>query len=99
MEYEIEPGESVSMAVVHAVSAVEGRDPRSLDLLADVLDPDALDALFSPQADGTPRLGGRVTFVYSDCRVTVDNSEYLTLQLLDSIPHKSVNPDENSVPK
>ena len=83
MEYDIGPNESTSTAVVRAVSAVEGRDPRSMRPLTDVLDPDALDALFGPRHDGTPRPGGSLTFVYSRCRVTVDNGEYLTLHPID----------------
>lgn len=84
MEYEIGTAEPVSTAVVRAVSAVEGREPRFLRPLSDVLDPDALDALFAPRGNGIPRSGGRISFVYSNCRVTIDNGEYLTLQLLDS---------------
>jgi len=83
MEYEIGPDESVSTAVVCAVSAVEGVDERSLRPLAEVLDPDALNALFDSRGDGTPRPGGRLTFVYSKCSVTVDNGEYLTLHPID----------------
>lgn len=83
MEYEITSDESISTAVVRAVSAVEGRDPSGLHLLTDVLDPDALDMLFDPKFDGTSRSGGRLSFVYSQCRVTVDNGEYLTVQLLE----------------
>lgn len=83
MEYDIEGDESVSTAVVCAVSAVEGREPTSLRPLADVLDPDALDSLFGAQHDGAPRQGGRLSFVYSKCRVTIDNGEYLTLDPLD----------------
>lgn len=83
MDYEIGPGESVSTAVVRAVSAVENRDPRSLRPLKDVLDPDALNALFVSRDDGTSRKGGRLTFVYSKCWVTVDNGEYLTLHPID----------------
>lgn len=83
MEYEIGVDESTSTAVVRAVSAVEGRDPRSLRPLAEILDPAALDTLFGSRDDGTPRIGGRLTFVYSRCRVTVDNGEYLTLQSID----------------
>ena len=84
MEYEIGPNESVSTAVVRAVSAVEGRAPDSLPPLATVLDPVALDGLFAPQFDGEARTGGRISFVYSTCRVTVDNGEYLTLHPLES---------------
>lgn len=80
MEYEIGPDESVSVAVVRAVSAVEDRDPMSLRPLTEVLDPDALDSLFGPRGNGDPRPGGSLSFVYSECRVTVDNGEYLTLE-------------------
>lgn len=83
MEYEIGAEESVSTAVVRAVSAIEGRDPRSLRPLRDVLDPNALDTLFEPRSNGQPRIGGQLSFVYSNCVVTVENGEYLSLDLLD----------------
>ena len=83
VEYEIGPEESVSTAVVRAVSAVAGREPRSLRPLADVVNPAAVDTLFEPRYDGTPRTGGRISFVYNDCSITIDNGEYLTLQLLE----------------
>jgi len=84
MEYEIEATESVSTAVILAVSAVEGCEPCSLHPLTDILDPDALNGLFRSQADGTPRTGGHLSFIYSRCRVTVDNGEYLSVQLLET---------------
>ena len=84
VEYEVGPDESVSLAVVRAVSAVEGREPDSLPPLADVLGPDALDGLFAPRSAGAARTGGRISFVYSRCSVTIDNGEYLTLQPLES---------------
>lgn len=87
MEYEIGADESVSTAVVRAVSAVEGRTPRSLRPLAAVLDPTALDALFDSRAKDSARPGGRVSFVYSHCYITVDNGEYLTLRPIS--PEKS----------
>lgn len=83
MDFDIEADETVSSAVTFAVAAVEGVDPCSLRPLNDVLDPDALDALFDPGPGGTPRIGGRVSFVYSQCRVTVENGEYLTISLLE----------------
>lgn len=83
MEYEIRGDESVSTAVVRAVSAVKGREPCSLRPLADVVDPTALETLFDPQYDGTPRTGGRLSFVFNGCYITIDNGEYLTLQLLE----------------
>lgn len=83
VEYDIGAGESVSTAVVRAVSAVKGIEPDELGPLSHCLDPDALDALFSVLEDGSPRTGGRVSFVYSDCRISVDNGEYLTIEPLD----------------
>lgn len=79
MGYEIEAGEPVSLAVVRAVSTYLSRDPCSIRPLAGVIDPDALDALFSPQDDGTHRLGGQLSFVYSNCKVTIENSEYIAV--------------------
>lgn len=93
MEYEIGAGELVSTAVVRAASAVEGRDPRSLRPLTEVLDPDALDTLFGPRDDGTPRPGGRLSFVYSRCCVTVYNGEYITLQPIEPPPRDERGPD------
>lgn len=83
MEYEIGSSESVSSAVVRAVSAVEGREADSLPPLGNVLDPDALDGLFAPRPEGLARTGGRISFVYSRCSITIDNGEYLMLELLD----------------
>ena len=83
MEYEIGPNEPVSMAVIRAVSAVEGREIQSLPPLSNVFDTDALDAIFSPRYNGTERSGGRLSFVYSNCQLTIDNGEYLTLTQID----------------
>lgn len=84
MEYEISADEPVSVAVVRAVSAVRGRKPSRLPSLTDALDPDALDDVFGSRKDGTPRTGGRVSFVYGDCRVAVEHGEYLSLEPLDA---------------
>lgn len=80
METEIGVDESVSTAVLRAVSAVIGRKPGSLQPLTDVIDPDALDALFDPQPNDTLRTGGRISFNYSSCRITIDNGEFLTIE-------------------
>lgn len=85
MEYDIASDERVSRAVVRAVSAIRGREPSTLDPLSGVLDPAALDALFAPGEDGTPRTGGRLSFVYDGCRITVDNGEYLTLRPMEPL--------------
>ncbi|EMA33423.1 hypothetical protein C446_14374 [Halobiforma nitratireducens JCM 10879] len=48
--------------------------------LYDIVDPDALDSLFRPQYDGTPRAGGRVSFVVDDYRVTIDGGREVVIE-------------------
>ena len=91
MEYDIGMDEPVSMAVIRVVSVTEGQEPQSLPPLANVLDTDALNALFGPRGDGTARPGGRLSFVYSNCRLTIDNGEYLTVQLLEDHSFRNEN--------
>lgn len=80
--YRIGASERVSDGVLAAVSAVSDRTggpatadgiagPRVLRPLYEVIDPDALDALFGPTASGDCRNGGTVTFRYDGCEVTV----------------------------
>jgi hypothetical protein len=66
------PGERerTSEAVVAAVADATDRDPLSLPALYEVVDPDALDAIF---ADG----GVTVSFSYADCEVVVDDDAVL----------------------
>lgn len=86
MEHEIGADESISMAVVRAVSAIEGKEPCSIGPLAEVIDPDALDALFARRPNGKPRIGGRISFVYSQSHVTVEAGEYLSVELVGPDP-------------
>ena len=80
MEYELGADALLSTAVVRAVSAVEGREPLDLPPLAAVLDTEALDVLFAPDGSGEPKSGGRLSFVYSESRVTIENGEYLSIE-------------------
>jgi hypothetical protein len=64
---------SVSTLVVNAVAAVSDRDHTELTPLNDVVDPGALNALFAPKHDDTPRTGGTVSFTLSEHRVTVES--------------------------
>lgn len=69
-----------SVTVVEAVADREGREVSELPPLRTAVDPEALDELFAPRHDGTPRERGEVTFVYcgylvrvrADGRVTLD---------------------------
>jgi hypothetical protein len=67
--YEPTETETVSDTVVRALADSKGVDPTRLDVpLYDVVDPDALDALFVSGG------GCRVAFSYADRRVVVDGA-------------------------
>lgn len=51
-----------------------------LPSLGEVLDPDALDALFAPRPDGAPRSGGQVTFEFYDHVVSVNADGQVTVE-------------------
>lgn len=93
MEAEIGENESVSTAVLRAVSAVEGRKPDSLQPLTDVIDPDALDALSEPQSNDIPRTGERLSFRYSSCRITIENGDFLTIKPVETTERLSAQSD------
>lgn len=64
---------TLSTTVVHALADCMGVDPTDGRIsLYDAVDPDALDELFRPRHDGTARSRGRVSFVVSGYRVTVE---------------------------
>jgi hypothetical protein len=63
----------LSVTVVHAVLEVTGKEPTDVNLNA-VVQPDALNRIFSPKRDGTPREGGVLEFDLAGCRVTIHGS-------------------------
>lgn len=71
----------LSVTVVMAVASVVETDPLDLhERLDDVVDPDALDDIFRPQADGTRRAGGCVSFVLHGHDVTVWSDGTIVVQ-------------------
>lgn len=76
---------SLSLEVVTAIAEREDVDPTEIEppeyeSLYDVCNPEALDALFAPREDGTPRSEGHVEFEYCgyDVVVTSDGSVEVT---------------------
>ncbi|ELY60639.1 HalOD1 output domain-containing protein [Natronolimnohabitans innermongolicus] len=74
-----------SRSIIEAVAEAEGVPahelrPPTYESLHTVIDPDALDALFEPHADGTVRPAGRVTFPYCGYTVTVDADGSVSLE-------------------
>lgn len=63
---------SLTLAIVGEVADREGVDPLDLEPIHEVVDPDALEALFSDSIDGTAREDVAVEFDYCGHRVRVD---------------------------
>ena len=73
------PGTSMTVAVVEAVSSFENCEPTALPPLHRVLDADALDALFESGGTNSDRACS-VSFAFSDSHVTIENSERIVVE-------------------
>ncbi|SEW16181.1 HalOD1 output domain-containing protein [Natrinema salifodinae] len=63
---------ALSTTVIHALADCMGVDVTDSRVsLYDTVDPEALDALFRPRHDGTPRSGGTLSFVVNDHYVRI----------------------------
>lgn len=73
---------SLSYTVRTAIAAVTGDDTATTSLLADVVDPDALDKLFQArQRIGRPT--DCVTMAHEEYKVTVYRNGHIVIRLLD----------------
>lgn len=71
---ETDDAETVTESVTTALHDATGTDETDLEPLYTAVDPDALDSLFGPQGDGTPRdTEGHVVFDYGPYRVRVES--------------------------
>ncbi|WP_049920117.1 HalOD1 output domain-containing protein [Halobiforma nitratireducens] len=66
----------LSFEVIAAIAEREGVDPTDIeppeyDALYDVVNPEALDSLFAPREDGTPRGQGQIEFRFCGYDVVV----------------------------
>lgn len=75
-----------SVAVVEAVATATDYDPYDVPPLYEVVDPDALDELFSPKHDGTPRRSGRIVFRLAGCDVTVTGRGEIVVRQREAAP-------------
>jgi len=70
VEYQWDDESTPSIAVVEAVAATTGKEPRALPPLQHAIDGDALDDLFTGGSDGVLRL----SFEYAGTAVTLHQS-------------------------
>lgn len=80
MERQIQPGESVTVAVVEAVSALEDRPPEALEPLHDVIRTDLDDVFGFETADPRTDRIRSFTFEYMDYYVTVENDATVSVE-------------------
>ena len=64
---------SLTNQILTAIAESTDQSVEDLGPLYDVIDPEALDALFAPRADGSPRPVGEVSFQYAGYWVTVSS--------------------------
>lgn len=75
VQHDFDGPAELTTTLVHALSTVTGADVTDAGFtLNDFVDPDALDRLFGPKADGTPRGDGHVGFQVWGHEVTVYSS-------------------------
>lgn len=72
VEHDFDGTAELTTTIVHALSDVTGVDVTEATFtLNDHVDPDALNRLFAPKSDGTPRANGQVSFSVWGHQVTV----------------------------
>ena len=76
-------GAKVSETVITAVAAANGVDETDIEPLYTVIDPDALNDLFKPQANGRSRTNGQVSFTMAGCEVVIDGHGAVEVTLFD----------------
>lgn len=74
--------QTASLAVIETVAAVSGTDPIELPPLYDVINPDALNALFEPH-DRRTGSGLRVEFSYNGFDIVVREGPKVVVRLED----------------
>ncbi|MBX0298202.1 HalOD1 output domain-containing protein [Haloarcula nitratireducens] len=69
-----------TVAVIEAVANQEGVDATELPPLSTVIDPDALDNLFTYSTDEFPHPEGRVVFPYCGYTITVHSDGQIVIE-------------------
>lgn len=71
---------SVTATLAHALSDISGIDVTDAErALEEYVDPDALDRLFSPVSDGSPRANGQLMFNIQGYQTTIYGSGLISI--------------------
>ena len=79
--FDLADPDSITMAVLEAVATCARRDVLELDPLDETIDADALNDLFRPRSDGSPRSDVSVEFAYQGFLVSVESGGLIRLRL------------------
>jgi hypothetical protein len=83
VQHDFDGAATVTTTVVHALADATGIDVTEAEFtLNDYVDPDALDRLFAPKADGTPRSVGHVSFPVMGYQTTVYSTGQISIRPL-----------------
>jgi hypothetical protein len=74
--------DSVSTTILTAVVEYSNRDPDELTPFYEYMDPDALDALFMLNSDGTPSSAATFTFSFEGYRIDITADGQLLIHYL-----------------
>lgn len=91
--YNVSKSESVSAAVLHALAEFEGVDAKHLPPLFDVIEPDALDALYRRRGEQEAFSGG-VSFEFKNVTVEVNGGPQPTVTVSSGTTSRQEHPQE-----
>jgi hypothetical protein len=70
----------LTTTLAHAISDVTGIDVTDTGFtLNDYVDPDAMDKLFKPKSDGTPRTNGSLNLTILGCQVVIHSTGQIVI--------------------
>jgi hypothetical protein len=78
LDFSWDDGRSTSEVVVYAVAEISSRDAAKLRPLAEVIDPDALDAIFDQTGSEEAR-NAHISFEYNGYEITIFSHGRLTI--------------------
>jgi Halobacterial output domain 1 len=81
IQYDWRNDQPLSTTLVQTMVEAAGIDPKDIpEPFYDSIDPEALEDLFRPQIDGTPRVNGRAIFVFAGHYITVQADGQITIE-------------------